>query len=201
MLRPGERRRRCVLLVAVAVAALLGGCGGGDGVSWTDESKESDAEMLNSVLAQELTLKSFYKRGMPLLKGEARAAAMKFKAQDEEYIDAISKALRGLGKGASAELEELDFDTVLDAKSMLVLAYELESAALASAHAIEPHLFTPAPRSFVAGIAVGHGQHLVVLRELLGERPSKSVPEAFDGGDAPLPEGIAPSDPSVRPEQ
>ena len=157
--------------------------------------------MLNSVLAQELTLKSFYKRGLPLLKGEARAAAMKFKAQDEEYIDAITKALRGLGKGTTAELEELDFDTVLDAKSMLVLAYELESAALASAHAIEPHLFTPAPRSFVAGIAVGHGQHLVVLRELLGERPSKSVPEAFDGGDAPLPEGVAPSDPSVRPEQ
>jgi hypothetical protein len=168
------------------------GCGARGHGAETDSTKASDAEILNAALGQELMAAGAYKRGLPLLKGEIRAVGREFEAQEDEYVDAITKAIRGLGGEVVAEKEELDFSTVHDAKALLALVYELESESLASDLGAGPHLFTSAPRALIAGLAVGHGQHLVVLRQALGEPLTGSVPEAFDGGKVPPPESAAP---------
>jgi hypothetical protein len=193
----GGSRHWGAALLAIAAAVLSVGCGARGHGAETDSSKASDAEILNTALAQELTTAGAYKWGLPLLKGEALAVAVKFQAQEQECVDAITKAIRGVGGDATAEKEEVDFSTVHDEKGFLALAYELESRSLRWDLAAEPHVFTPAPTSLIAGLAVGHGQHLVILRQALGEGRTGSVPNAFDGGKVPLPEGAAPSSPTA----
>lgn len=179
------------VLLTIAAAVLSVGCGARGHGAETDSSKAVDAEFLNTALAQELTTAGAYTWGLPLLKGEARAVAVTFHAQEQEYVDAITKAIRGVGGEVTAEKEEVDFSTAHDQKGFLALVYGLESHSLGWDLAAEPHLFTAAPTSLIAGLAVGHGQHLVILRQVLGESRTGSVSDAFDGGKVPLPEEAA----------
>jgi Ferritin-like domain len=192
--RRGFGRAAAISALALAVVlTLAAGCGGSGHGAETDPEKGSDAEALNLALSRELTMVDAYARGRPLLRSPQRAVGRQLLAQEREYADALVKAIRGLGGDAEAEAEELDFSGVKDQAAFLALAYELESAALASYIDGAPRLNTPAPRLLDVSLAAGHAQHLVVLRQGLGASGAASVPEAFDGGEVPLPGGAEPS--------
>jgi hypothetical protein len=190
----GGRGRRCgqciSALLAVVLLAVASGCGKSGHGAETDPEKGADTAILNEALARELTLRDAYTRGLPLLRGRLRGVARGLLAQEGEYVDALTKAIRGVGGATEAEAGELD---ALDGRAaFLALAYELESAALAAYVDAAPRLYTSAPRTLDASLAAGHAQHLVVLREGLGTGLSGSIPEAFDGGQVPPPGGSGP---------
>ena len=187
--RRGFGRAAVVLALATSILAAASGCGKSGHGAETDPEKGSDVEILNAALSQELTTLGAYTRGQALLRGSRRAVGRRLRAQEQEYVDALTKGIRGLGGDTEAEPEELDLSRVQNQADLLALAYELESAALASYVEAAPRLFTAAPRTLDASLAAGHAQHLVVLRQALGASPADSVPEAFDGGEVPPPGG------------
>jgi rubrerythrin len=162
------------------------GCGGGGRPSTAESEKEADAAVLNGAFERELTAVDAYTRGLGQLRGETLTLARRFRGQDEEHVDALTKAMRGLGAPVEAEAAELEGvgHTPADA---LVLAYEQENAALAYYLDAERRLLTTAPRALSASIAASHAQHLVLLREELGVPPIAAAPEAAEPGDAPPP--------------
>lgn len=193
-IRGGRRGfgRAAFLLIAASLALLAGGCGKGGNGAETNPEKGSDAAILNASLGRELTLLDAYTRGRPLLRGDLRALGRRLRAQQQEYVSALTKTLRGLGGDVEAEAGELDPADLRDRASLLQLLYALESAALAAYVEEAPRLFTAAPRTLDASLAAGHAQHLVVLRQALGANLADSIPEAFDGGEVPPPNGVDP---------
>jgi hypothetical protein len=186
--------RAAALLCAGSLAALLVlGCGKSGHGADTDPEKGADAALLNSALARELTAAGAYSRGLGLLHGPLRAVGREFHAQEQEYVDAITKAIRGVGGEAEAEAEALDFSGAKDRAGVLGLLYEQESAALASYLDAAPRFNTAAPRALATSLAAGHAQHLVVLRQALGASLAGSVPRAFDGGEVPPPARVPPA--------
>lgn len=186
----GRARRRgagraVLLLLAIGLLATAG-CGkSGEGAK-TDPEKGADAEALNAALGQELELLHAYTRVVPGLAGESQAVARRFRGHQQEYVDAISKALRGLGGEAEAEpvLAEWDDEAQAD---LLARLYRLEGAVLIGDLDAAPRLYTAAPRTLVASLAAGHAAHRVVLRRLLRVPTFELAPEAFDSGEEPLP--------------
>lgn len=192
----GSRRRRGFGRAAAVLALILvaaSGCGDSGRGAETDPEKGSDAEILNEALARELTLFDVYTRGRPFLRGSQLAVGRQLRAQEQEYVDAVTKAIRGLGGDTEAEPEELDLIDVEDQAGLLALLHEIESSALAFYIDAAPRLYTSAPRTLDASLAAGHAQHLVVLRQGLGLSAAAAVPEGFDGGEVLLPGGENPS--------
>jgi Ferritin-like domain len=185
----GRRRGfgRAAALLASLMLVVSGGCGDSGRGAETDPEKGSDAAILNEALARELTLAEAYVRGRLTIRDAESAVWRRLRAQQLEYVNALTKAIRGLGGDIEAEAEELDPVRAGGAIESLTLAYELESAALAFYVEQAARLYTPAPRTLDASLAAGHGQHLVVLRQALGESPAGSIPEAFDGGEVTAP--------------
>lgn len=191
--RRGFGRAAAVLaLVLAATLVVASGCGDSGRGAETDPEKGSDAEILNEALARELTLLDAYTRGRPFLRTQ-REVGRQMRAHEHEYVDALTRAIRGLGGDTEAEPEELDFTKVKDEAGLPALIYELESAALAFYIEAAPRLYTSAPRTLDASLAAGHAQHLVVLRQGFGLGAAELAPEGFDGGEVPLPGDDNPS--------
>ncbi len=178
-----------LLLVALLAAA---GCGKPGHGAETDSEKGADVEVLNAALAQELTALDAYTRGAPMIGRRFAPSARRLRAQEQEFVSAISKAIRGLGGEATATASELEFGQLHNQGDVLTLAYELESAALTSDIEASTKYFSAAPKTLAASLAAGHSQHLVILRQGLGAAPSESFPEAFNGGEVPPPGGDTP---------
>jgi Ferritin-like domain len=154
---------RAAAFLALALAFIASGCGDSGHGAETNPEKGSDAAILNEALAREQTLLDAYTRGHVLLRGPQRAVGRQLRAHELEYIDALTKAIRGLGGDTEAEPEELDFMRVKDQAAFLALAYELENAALEFYVDQAAHLYTAAPRTLDAWLAAGHGQHVAML--------------------------------------
>jgi hypothetical protein len=191
--RRGFGRAAAVLWVGFAVALLALGCGKSGHGADTDPEKGSDAAILNGALARELTMVEAYEGGRRPLRGRLRAVEREFRAQEQEYVDAITKAIRGLGGETEAEAEELDLSPARDRAGYLDLVYGLENAALASYLDAAPRLYTAAPRALAASLAAGHAQHLVVLRQALGADLAAAASQAFDVGETPPPLATPPA--------
>ena len=188
----GGAARRAPLLLAIAVAAVaLGACGGDDDGSTTTAvpDKAADAEILNSVLARQLAAVRAYDRTLPLLRGPALATAREFRAQEQEHGNAIVKSLRGLGEAAEPEEEEIESDELKTGAQGLEFLYDVESASVAFDLRAISHLTSPWPRSLLGSIAANQAQHLVLIRRALGAKPLETVPQAFETGETPAPEG------------
>jgi hypothetical protein len=187
--RGGAARRALVLLATTALAALaLSACGGGGGETATVATeKAADAETLNIVLARELAAIRAYERVLPLLHGPALASAREFRAHEQEHVDAVIKALRGLGEKAETESEEIESEGLKSEADALAFLYEVESVSVANDLRAVSHLTYPWPRSLLGAIAANQAQHLVVLRRALGADLAESIPGAFEDGTAPDP--------------
>jgi rubrerythrin len=185
-----SRRRRDLGRAAAKLLALtvvVAGCGGSDQGAVTESEKAADVEVLNAALAQELTSVDAYGRVLPLLRGRALAVAGEFRGQEQAHVDAVTKAIRGMGGEIEAEAAELEAPGPKTPEEALRSAYEEENAALGQALEAAPRLNTPAPRMLAAALAASHAQHIAILRQLLGEGLAQAVPGAFETADVPPP--------------
>ncbi|HEY2333757.1 MAG TPA: ferritin-like domain-containing protein [Solirubrobacterales bacterium] len=186
-----SRWRRGLGRVAVFLAAGLvffaSGCGRSGNGAATDSEKAADVEVLNSVLAQELTTVDAYQPALAHLRGPMLAVARELRGQDQAHVDALTRAIRGLGGRTEAEATELEPPGPRSQAEALVLAYEEENAALSQAQGSAAHLQFAAPRTLAAALAASHAQHLAILRQGLGASQAASIPNAFESGDEPPP--------------
>lgn len=178
--------RAVVFLLAVAAIA-AGGCGRSGHGAETDSEKAADVEVLNAILAQELTTVAAHEEALPHLHGPMLTVARSFRGQDQAHVDALTKAIRGLGGETNAEAGELESPGPQSQADALVLAYEEENAALSEAQSGVAHLQFTAPRTLAAALTASHAQHLAILRQGLGAGLTGSVPNAFESGEEPPP--------------
>ncbi len=190
--RRGRRGAAGFAAALVCVALAAAGCGGGGSTTTAVPDKAGDAEILNNVLSRELAAVRAYERMLPLLRGPALASAREFRAQEQEHVDAIVKALRGLGEKAEPEEEEIESEGLKTEADALAFLYEVESVSVANDLRAISHLTSPWPRSLLGSIAANQAQHLVLLRRALGADTAESIAEAFEDGTTPAPSGIMP---------
>jgi hypothetical protein len=185
----GRAVRRALLLGAVAVllAATLTACGGGGGSSGSGD-KERDARVLNEILGRQLAAVAAYGQVLPHLRGAELAAAQQFRAQEQEHVDATTKTLRGIGGEADPPAEAIEADNLTTRTDSLEFLYEMESATLDAELSAVGKLSVDWPRPLIASMATSQAQHLVLLRQALGAKPSEVIPSAFETGELPLPE-------------
>jgi hypothetical protein len=186
----GVSVRRAPLLAAVglAIAILLGACGGGGGgTATTATDKEADAEVLNEILSRQSAAVTAYDTTLPALRGRNLALARLFRAQEQEHEDAILKALRGIGEASEPAPETIEADELESEAEHLVFLYELESATIEAELTAVAKLTEAWPRSLLASTVANQAQHLVLLRRALGAKPLDTVPVPFENGTAAAP--------------
>jgi hypothetical protein len=177
--------------LAAGLVVVLGlgvaGCGGGGSTTTAVPDKAADAETLDNVLTREMAAIGAYETTLPKLHGPVLASAREFRAQEQEHVDAVVKALRGLGEKAAPEEEEIESEGLKSQADALGFLYEVESVSVAGDLRAISHLTAPWPRSLLGSIAANQAQHLVLLRQALGASDAESVPEAFEDGTTPAP--------------
>lgn len=192
-MRKFAARRRLAVGVLVALALFAAGCGGsGAGTTTAVPDKAADGETLNNVLARELAAIRAYQQTLPLLHGPLLTTAREFRGQEQEHVNAVTKALRGLGEKAEPEKEEIESEGLKTQADALAFLYEVESVSVAYDLRAISHLTAAWPRSLLGSIAANQAQHLVVLRRALGAEVAESIPGAFEDGTAPAPSGKMP---------
>lgn len=185
------RSVRRALLLATVVAGLSGGllaCGGGGGNSTVD--KEADVGVLNEILARQLAAVDAYGEALPALRGAELATARKFRSQEQEHVNATTKTLRGLDGEADPQAETIESGELETPEDAWRFLYELESATIDAELNAVGRLTIGWPRPLIAAMAANQAQRLVVIRQMLGARPSESIPEAFETGETDAPEGM-----------
>ncbi|MGN6815323.1 MAG: hypothetical protein ACTHK3_04475 [Solirubrobacterales bacterium] len=187
----GQAMRRAFLLAA-AIAVLAAGltaCGGG-GSDSTAAEKEADIAVLNDILGRQQAAAAAYENVLPLLRGFDLRAARQFLAQEQEHADATTKILWGIGGEADPPAETIEAEDLKTRADALNFLYEMESATIEhELHAVE-ELHADWPRPRLAAMAANQAQRLVLIRHALGAKPLETVPEAFETGETPAPEGM-----------
>ncbi len=181
------------LLAAAALAAVAalsacgGGGGGGTGTSAAVQAREADVTVLDRVLARQLGVVDAYGRTMRGLGRFELASARLFRAQEQEHVDAVVKAMRGLRGEVEMQPEEIETPRFKSRAEYVEFLYAMESATVDSELAAISRLNAPWPRSLLASIVANQAQHLVLLRRELGAKPLETVPVPFENGTTPAP--------------
>jgi hypothetical protein len=188
IMRGGSVRRPLfAAAAAVALAAGLASCGSGGGTTTAVPDREADVEILNGIFSRQSAAVDAYDRTLSHLGGRNLALARVFRAQEQEHIDAIVKALRGLGGTAEPEAEEIEAGNLKAEADYLGFLYELESATIDAELSAISKLTASWPRSLLASIVADQAQHLTLLRGMMGARPIDTIPGAFENGTAAAP--------------
>jgi hypothetical protein len=183
--------------VLLLMAALLAGCGGGGSSTTTATEAAStapapaqspDGELLNQVLARQEGVVAAYKEVTPHLAPRFAHMASYFRAQEEEHVDSVVKALRGLKAPDEAEPEEIELGELKTDEERLIFLYELEGATIDEELGAISRLEAPWPRSLLTSTVANQAQHQTLLRQALGAGPLASVPVPFENGTARPPE-------------
>jgi len=194
--------------VFLVVAALLAGCGGGGsttsvtggGAPSTEATAQEvttptppaqqspDGEILDKVLARQEGAVDAYAAVIPHLAPRFARMASYFRAQEQEHVDAVIKALRGLKAPAETEPEAIDLGEAKTDEERLAFLYEVEGATIDLELSAISKLEAPWPRSLLTSTVADQAQHLTLLRQALGAGPLASVPGPFEDGTAPPPE-------------
>jgi Ferritin-like domain len=205
----GAKRRGFLVAVVVASAAVIAGCGGGGGTSsaagggagtstegtaqdvstpTTTAQPSPDGELLNKVLARQEGVIAAYKEVTPRLAPRFVHLASYFRAQEEEHVDAVVKALRGMKAPDESDPEEIEVGELKTDRERLAFLYELEGATIDEELGAISQFEAPWPRSLLASTVANQAQHQTLLRQALGTGPLASVPVPFENGTAPPPE-------------
>ena len=171
--------RRALVFGAVASPwpPRLGACGGSGGSSTTD--KAADAEVLNEILARQLAAVDAYGQALPALRGADLALARRFRAQEQEHVDATTKTLRGLEAEADPPAETIEAGDLKTPQDAMHFLYELESATIdAELHAVGK-LTIGWPRPLIASMAANQAQRLVLIRRALGADAARTRPRGL----------------------
>jgi Ferritin-like domain len=181
------------MLAGFLIVGILAGCGGGGSstVKATEAASTQpspDAALLNTVISrQEAAVEALAEVGPALPPRLARMVAY-FRAQEQEHVDSLLKALRGMNSPAEPTPEPLDTSGLKSDRERLVFLYGLESATIDEELSAISKLEASWPRSLLASTVANQGQHLTLLRQALGAGPLASVPVPFENGTAPPPE-------------
>jgi hypothetical protein len=187
----GRAMRRALLLGALvtALAGALAACGGdGDGSA---VDRETDARVLNEILARQLAAVDAYGEALPALHGADLAAAQRFRAQEQEHVDATTKTLRGLDLEADPPAETIEAGELQTAAEAWRFLYEVESATIDAELSAVAKLTIAWPRPLIASMAANQAQRLVLIRRALGAKSLEVIPDAFETGEIPAPEEMA----------
>jgi len=183
----GRLVRRALALGAVAALALgLAACGGGGGGGGATD-READLGVLNEILARQLAAVDAYGEALPLLRGAGLATARRFRAQEQEHVDATTKTIRGLEGEADPPAETVEAGGLKGAEDAWRFLYELESATIDAELNAVARLTIGWPRPLVTAMAANQAQRLVLIRRALGATPDETVPEAFETGETAAP--------------
>ena len=183
-----ERSRRDLLrrgiaiggaaLAAATVPTLLG-------VRDAFAAAEDDGAILRAAVDLEQKAAFAYATvaGGGVLDQRVKAVARRFGAQETEHADALSTALGGFGGGPPAKpasgRDVKGLDGLKSQRAVLRFAVELEQMAIAAYYDAHRKLRDARLLQTAASIMADEGQHLVVLRQALGQDP---VPTAFPHG-------------------
>ncbi len=182
--------------VLLVLAALLAGCGGGGSSTTTATEAAStvpahtsspDGELLAKVLARQEGAVAAYAEVIPHLAPRLAHMAAYFRAQEQEHVDAVVKALRGIQAPAGTGPEEIEVGELKTDEERLVFLYELEGATIDEELSAIAKLEAAWPRSLLASTVADQAQHLTLLRRALGAGPLAQVPGPFENGTAPPP--------------
>jgi len=180
------RRALALGALAAALATGIASCGSnGDGGT---ADREGDLAVLNEILARQLAAVDAYGEALPLVRGPALAIARRFRAQEQEHVDATTKTIRGLEGEADPPPETVEAGELKSAEDAWRFLYELESATIDAELNAVARLTIGWPRPLVAAMAANQAQRLVLIRRALGAAPAESVPEAFETGETAAPE-------------
>jgi hypothetical protein len=210
----GAWRGRALASVAAPLAAAvlaLAGCGGGSTstapaatatapaattgaaaaevstpISAAEES--ADGVLLNKVLARQEAAIDAYAKVIPALSPRLAQMASYFRAQEQEHVDAVLKAMRGLGAAAEPSPEPVEPGPLKSDRQRLEFLYEIEGATIDEELSAIAALEAGWPRSLLASTVANQGEHQTLLRQALGAGPLASVPVPFENGTAPPPE-------------
>lgn len=186
-------------LVALMPAALAG-CGGGSSTAATSAApvtdttttpspeQSADAEPLDKVLGRQEAAIVAYGELIPKLVPRLAHMAAYFRAQEQEHVDAVLKAMRGLKIPAEPREEEIEVAALKTDRERLEFLYEVESATIDEELSAISSLEASWPRSLLASTVANQAQHLTLLRQALGAGPLASVPVPFENGTAAPPE-------------
>jgi hypothetical protein len=189
-----------VLLAVLALAVAVVGCGGGGdsgsttAAPVTDASvapspeQAVDAEALNKVLSRQEAAIAAYAQVIPKLSPRLARMAAYFRAQEQEHVDAVLKAMRGLKADAEPSGEEIEVGDLKTDRERLVFLCEVESATIDEELSAISSLEASWPRSLLASTVADQAQHLTLLRQALGAGPLASVPVPFENGTFPPPD-------------
>jgi hypothetical protein len=175
------------LFAALALALALGSCGGGGSSSSAQSEKADDAAILNEVLGRQMAAVDAYDAALPGLRGPALAAGRRFRAQEQEHIDAVVKALRGLAGKAEPHPEEIEPGELKTRADRLDFLYGVENRTIDIELEAISNLTQSWPRELLTSTIANQAQHLVLLRWALGAKPLETVPAAFEDGTTPAP--------------
>jgi hypothetical protein len=175
------------LAAGLALALVLSACSGEDDSSAAVDDRAADVEILNEVLGRQLSAIDAYGLVLPRLRGSTLAAARLFRAQEQEHVDSIVKALRGLNARAEPQTEEIEPPRLKTQAERLTFLYEVEGDTIDAELDAISTLSESWPRTLLGTTVANQAEHLVLLRRALGAKPLETVPEAFEGGTAPAP--------------
>jgi hypothetical protein len=196
-----------VALVA-AMACALAACGGGGSSNSTATTapattgtatnvdtpmptpeESADAELLNKVLGRQEAASAAYSKVTSSLSPALSRRALIFRRQEQEHIDAVLKALRGLKAPAEPREEEIPVPEMETERERLEFLYEVENGTIDEELSAISQLEAAWPRSLLASTVANQAQHLTLLRQALAAGPLASVPEPFEDGTTPPPLG------------
>ncbi|HEY1540382.1 MAG TPA: DUF4439 domain-containing protein [Solirubrobacteraceae bacterium] len=188
-LRDPLSRRRFFHMAGVSVAGgsavFLAACGDDtkspNVATAPDESDEADAEVLNSALDLELMAIAAYKAGAAHLKGDVLQLAKLLLAQEQAHADALSSAIRKVGRIPNRAKASYDFPKLTSQTDTLRFAVEIENTAIAAYVDALPKLGKGDLRATASSIVADEAEHISVLLGVLGEQ---QVPDAFVYGKA-----------------
>jgi hypothetical protein len=195
-----------VFLAAALLAAVLAACGSGGGgdtsATVTDtgaatkpsvstisqsEGNEADAKLLNELLTRQSAAVEAVGSVLSHLHGQGHAAALLFRGQEQEHVDGMLKELRILSEPAEPGEETIEAGELKAEADALEFLYELESATIEAEVSAITKLESPSARALLTSIVANQGQHLLILRRLLGSKLLDSVPSAFENGTESVP--------------
>jgi hypothetical protein len=204
---PNRITRGGATLAALLLTTILVGCGGGSGagasattgtgaggasgreVDAAGASRTSpDAAVLGSVLARQEGAIEAFGKVIPALPPRLAHLAAYFRAQEQEHVDAVLKAMRGAKIPAESSPEAIDLGEPKSDRERLVFLYEVESATIEEELSAISKLETTSIGPLLAATAADQAQHLTLLRQALGAGPLASVPAPFEAGTTPPPE-------------
>ncbi len=193
------------VLAALLLISLLAGCGGGsesasnsaqtsaasvtDGKPMPSAEESADAELLNHVLGRQEAAIAAYGQVIRKLAPRPAHMAAYFRAQEQEHVDAVLKAMRGLKSSAEPSEEEIEVGDRKSDRERLEFLYEVESATIDEELSAIAGLESSWPRSLLSSTVADQAQHLTLLRQALGAGPLASVPVPFENGTFPPPVG------------